>query len=349
MHFASNVTEHGGDFLNIIENSFSKSQNVTIAVGYIGSSVVEKFSSQLLRIAKDGGSAKLLIGMAFYEGLKGNQDKILNKLNDKLSKININNGIYVSTGGRYHGKIYCFDIENSKKYFVGSSNFSTQGLRTNKEFNILINNDKREDIQSYLDHLFEPDNAKKINKAEIGSVKTKKIKIKTDYKSLVSRLERYDSNTYNAEDLELAFSFPLSVSATKERSHLNTYFGKGRIGAHGITPRPWYEVQLITPVKIIRSNEGYPKGNFLAYTDDGYIIPMHTSGDYYKNIESSGKEKGALQLFGAWIKGKLQKSGALEMFTPFDLDVLANYGNDKLNFYKIEDSSIGINKYYLEF
>jgi len=73
---------------------------------------------------------------------------------------------------------------------------------------------------------------------------------------------------------------------------------------------------------------------------------MHTSGANNKNIES----KGGLQFFGAWLKGKLENSGALERAQLFDLDVLIAYGKSELKFYKMQDSnSSNTPKYYLEF
>lgn len=52
-----------------------------------------------------------------------------------------------------------------------------------------------------------------------------------------------------------------------------------------ITPRPWHKIELIAS-NDLNSQEFYPKGDFLAYTDDGILIPMSTQGDYHKNIRS---------------------------------------------------------------
>ncbi|MDO8657873.1 MAG: NgoFVII family restriction endonuclease [Candidatus Levybacteria bacterium] len=90
----------------------------------------------------------------------------------------------------------------------------------------------------------------------------------------------------------------------------------------------------------ITSNPMYPKGDFMAYTDDGYVMPMKTSGDYFKNIRSRGN----LSLLGQWIKGKLQKSGALLPLTPVTQDTLDAYGRNSINFYKMSDD-----KFYMEF
>tara|TARA_Y100000768_G_C23970025_1_gene680013 strand:- start:151 stop:354 length:204 start_codon:yes stop_codon:yes gene_type:complete len=67
---------------------------------------------------------------------------------------------------------------------------------------------------------------------------------------------------------------------------------------------------------------------------------MHTSGQNFKNIRSSGNN----HLFGAWIKGKLEKNNALKKLRPFNEDVINNYGRKDLKFYLIDK-----NKYYISF
>ena len=108
-----------------------------------------------------------------------------------------------------------------------------------------------------------------------------------------------------------------------------------------IKPRDWYEIELIAPVSI-NSLDIYPKGDFTAFTDDGYIIPMRTQGGghYHKNIRS----KGNLRIFGAWIKGKLERSGALEKLKPVDQDVIDSFGRSSIKFYKIREK-----EYFMEF
>ena len=153
-------------------------------------------------------------------------------------------------------------------------------------------------------------------------------------------LKRYDPTSIDVSKLP-QFIYPLDRVAEKEKSSLNVYFGKGRLNSKTgtVKPRPWYEIELIANVKL-SSNPLYPKGDFDAYTDDGYIIPMRTQGDYYKNIRS----KKSLQILGMWLKGKLQKSGSLIPLTPVTKDTLIDYGNDTLTFSKIADG-----KYYMKF
>ena len=66
---------------------------------------------------------------------------------------------------------------------------------------------------------------------------------------------------------------------------------------------------------------------------------MRTQGDNHKNIRS----KDSLQIFGIWLKGKLECSGSLNKYQ-LTKETLIEYGSDKLVFYKIDES-----KYYLEF
>jgi NgoFVII restriction endonuclease len=96
---------------------------------------------------------------------------------------------------------------------------------------------------------------------------------------------------------------------------------------------------LIANKDLISQTE-YPKGDFIAYTDDGYVIPMRTQGDNYKNIRS----KDSLQIFGMWLKGKLERSDSLKKYEPITQETLIEYGSDRLIFYKIDEG-----KYYLEF
>ena len=126
----------------------------------------------------------------------------------------------------------------------------------------------------------------------------------------------------------------------KSQSNLNVYFGKGREQSNGlVSPRPWYEIEVICS-KMVTDQYAYPRGDFIAYTDDGYVLPMKTGGDYNKNLRS----KGGLQNFGIWLKGKLERSGALEKFTPITEETLREYGENKLTLYQLSEG-----KYYMEF
>jgi len=337
----TNAKDFGESFEPEVDQHFKSSSNVRIASGYASRNIVENYSKDFIRIGEDGGKSQLLLGMAFFDGLSSPMIKTLSKLDNELKNSNKDNGVFVCYSKRYHGKIYEFGNKDNRELFLGSSNFSGSGLIRNMECDIKVKDvETKSDLIGYLDFLFNPDNAVTFNKAEIGSKKAKKTKIKSTYNDLMNTLEKYNKHKIKKENLPF-FEYELNFKG-KDKSGLNVYFGKGRMQKNGyVKPRDWYEIEIIAPVSI-NSLDIYPKGDFLAFTDDGYKIPMRTQGGghYYKNIRS----KGNLKIFGAWIKGKLEKSGALEKLKPVNQEVIDSYGNGSIKFYKIKDK-----EYYMEF
>lgn len=326
--------------LNVVKDSLEHATEVSIASGYISGDIIEMFEPHFYRIAENGGIVRILVGMAFYEGLAGRNLRHLQRLESKFEEINNGSGIFVCYSRRFHGKIYSFKDNASEGLYLGSSNFSRSGLSENMECTTEIKDEVTTyKVKSYLNFLFSKENAVSLGKADITVLGTKQYLERISLENL-SDLQRYEPSTINKSTLE-TFEYPLERVITSEKSSLNVYFGKGRLArvSGKVSPRPWYEVELIANRKIT-SNPLYPEGDFLAYTDDGYILPMRTSGDYFKNIRS----KGNLKLLGQWIKGKLQKADALVPLTPVTADTLDKYGNDTIRFYKIKEG-----EYYLEF
>lgn len=336
----TNTEPHGGKFLEVVDREMKQATDVIIASGYTSFDILNRYKDDFYRIARNGGSSKLLLGMAFYEGLSSNKLNLLHSMAGDLQSINDRSGVYVTYSGKYHGKIYKFTKGEASNVYLGSSNFSRSGLSENIEATALIkDSDTIGKTTRFLDFLLSEDNAVSILKADITVPGTTKYYERLSLKTL-DDLERYNPESIDTS-LYQNFDYPLARIAEKEKSNLNVYFGKGRWSrASGeVRPRPWYEVELIAN-KEINQNPLYPKGDFFAYTDDGYIIPMKTSGDYFKNIRSRGN----LSILGQWIKGKLQKNGALIPLTPVTQDTLDTYGSDTIKFYKIDD-----NRYYMAF
>lgn len=336
----ANDPDFGGEMMKVVEREFQSCKNVSIASGYVSYDVLSMFQDEFYRIASDGGVSRLLLGMAFYEGLSKKKLELLEDMHSELLKSKNGSGIFVVYSRKYHGKIYSFGSKAAQNYYVGSSNFSRSGLIGNLECTALVKDARtRNKIEKYLDYLFSDTNSKVITDVEITVPGSKEYKDKIKRETL-SDLERYDPDTIDKKKLK-SFDLSLARIADKEKSNLNAYFGKGRLNtATGkVNPRPWYEVEMIAD-RSVNSNPLYPMGDFLAYTDDGYIIPMKTSGDYHKNMRS----KGGLQILGQWIKGKLQSAEALVPLTLITRDTLEIYGNDTIQFYKIKKG-----EYYMEF
>jgi len=336
----TNVPKHGGNFREILDLEFKTAKNVTIASGYTSLDIIDDYEKDFLRVAKSGGISRLLLGMAFYEGLGQQKLDAVSSLNERLLEFGNASGVYVTNGRRYHGKIYYFHDSTTSNIYVGSSNFSFSGTKGNIECTIPVGSkSQKASVIKFLNDLYSPAYSITIDKAEI-TVPGKKALVLPTVDNRWRALKRYDPTSIDQSKLP-KFEFPLTRVAEMEKSNLNAYFGKGRLNTstRKITPRPWYEIELIAN-RVLTDNKYYPLGNFLAYTDDGYIIPMRTQGDYHKNIRSLT----SLQIFGIWLKSKLERSGALKKYEPVTLDTLIEYGNDKLRFYKMEEG-----KFYMEF
>ncbi len=336
----TNLVNHGGNFRDILDLEFPLSKNVTIASGYASLDIIHAYEDSFVSIAQAGGISKLLLGMAFYEGLSQKKLDAAVSLNAKLQPFRNGSGVYVTNGRCYHGKVYLFDKDNESSIYVGSSNFSSSGTKGNIECTIPVSVvEQKHSLIRFLSELYSPEYSVTIDKAEI-TVPGKKQIVLNAVDRYWQSLKRYDPQSINIDILP-KFEYPLSRVAEMEKSNLNVYFGKGRltIATGKIIPRPWYEIELIAN-NDLNSQANYPKGDFLAYTDDGFVIPMRTQGDYFKNIRS----RQSLQLFGIWLKGKLERSRALKRYEPVTLDTLEEYGTDKLIFYKISEG-----KYFMKF
>lgn len=326
--------------LDAVKREFRSAQDIEIASGYISHDIISEFEEDFYRVAKNKGKFKLLVGMAFYEGLAARNLRHLSQIDEKLNGISKESGVFVAYSRRYHGKIYSFKDKDNTNIYVGSSNFSWSGLSENLECTTLVKDaETQKQIAGYLAFLFHPDNAASIRSADITVLGSAQYQQRVALETL-SDLERYDPASIDKTKLKY-FTYSLSRKVGKEKSNLNVYFGKGRWSrATGkVKPRDWYEVELIAN-KDVRSSPIYPKGDFIAYTDDGYIMHMYTGGDYNKNIRTRDN----LKILGQWIKSKLQNANALLPLTPVTADTLEQYGKDSIKFYKIKDG-----EYYIEF
>jgi hypothetical protein len=336
----TNTDQYGDKLLHQLDEAFSNSNGVSVASGYTSLDILNRYRDGFVRIAQNGGQSRLLVGMAFYEGLSQSKLDMLNALSNELQLLGEGNGVFVCYVRKFHGKIYKFDNSSKSKIFIGSSNFSRSGLSENIEATIpVVDEASRNSISSFMDYMFNPDMSVVIEKADIIVPGSAKFKQRVSLSTL-SDLQRYDPESINLTGLRY-FDYSLARVASSEKSSLNVYFGKGRWSRSTgkVKPRDWYEVELIAKNELSRLDI-YPKGNFTAYTNDGYVMPMRTSGDYYKNIRSQGN----LRLLGMWIKKKLQDSEALIPLTPVTQDTLDQYGRDSIRFYKLSDT-----KYYIDF
>lgn len=328
----ANCEEFGGDFHREIKTNLATAKKLDIATGYVSEDILNEFHQPLADITARQGRVRILVGMAFYEGIRARTLEQLKRIDEVIQSVKSGGGVYVATARKFHGKIYRVEASPTNiQSYVGSSNFSRSGLMGNLECTLKISDTSVQDeISKYLGFLFDPENAAGIRKAELvvpGS---------EAYKKRVSIERLKDLERYNVKNIQInpekGFVFPLARLAKSEKSGLNVYFGRGRLSRRTgiVAPRPWYEVELIAPAEL-QKNPYYPKGQFTAYTDDGYVLPMYTGGDNFKNIRS----KHDLELLGEWIKSRLQDAKALELLEPVTEETFEKFGTDKIEFYEL--------------
>lgn len=140
-------------FIKKFEATLANSDHLEIASGYIGASTIITLESKLVKIAQRG-SCKLLIGMIYHGGVTKKQLLALASLDSKLRATGNQSGVYISRV-QYHGKIYQFSKNQVFTLYLGSSNFSKEGLESRLEATTqLKDKDTMKEVSDYLSDLF---------------------------------------------------------------------------------------------------------------------------------------------------------------------------------------------------
>ena len=342
----TNNKSFGGNFLSEFESKISVSDNLIVATGYFGVSIMEDLRKKMVAVSKKG-NCKILIGMVFHSGVTLKQKTFLESIDNELRGISKENGIYISIK-QYHGKIYKFNNKERRDIFLGSSNFSKEGFASRHECTILITDDEtEEDISKYLDDLFSLSTTIKLSETDLR-VKGKIIPLP------ISELSDYEISESSFPDRTKAIgNFEIELRVDKQpKSSFNLYFEAGRKNSKGLyEPRPWYEVEITTTTKE-QSHKYYPEsevitkgklsrhGEFNAFFRQDtkyYKIKMVVHADNGKNISSS-KNSGGRSTLGKLIKGKLEKAGLLKEGDVLTSEVLDSYGKDTITFTKINST-----------
>lgn len=339
----------GISFKEEFEKNLNNSISVKIASGYFGTSTIKRYENELIKIGLSG-ECKILIGMVFYGGVTAKQKEALEHIHLLLNNHNPDNGIYISISP-YHGKIYSFkEEEKPETIYIGSSNFSEEGLLSRHECSALIENEiTKAETSNYLDYLFNPTLAKPLHQVALTVKSSSTVSIAPS-----TLLADYEVNVASVPNINLAIGeldIELRVD-DQPNSSLNLYFEKGRKNANGLyAPRPWYEIE-ITSAKKDRNNTFYPpstllpygknsrRGEFVAYAEDEgkyYKFDMVVCSDYGKAIFTRA-ESGGRSTLGKFIKGKLEKAGVLQFGDRITSETLSEYGRNYIKFIKITNS-----------
>lgn len=144
-------------FSDIVAAELARSTSADIAVGYCGLTAVQQAKKALLKVAAKG-RVRLVLGMYRIDG------SLTNKLREELCELhraltqiparkNDGTGVYITTVD-YHGKIWCFRQGVAQTVWVGSHNFSDEGLKKRLEAGTRITDQQDlAKIESFIDSL----------------------------------------------------------------------------------------------------------------------------------------------------------------------------------------------------
>lgn len=308
--------------------NFFIADQVVVAVGYVTHDSLV-YLSRLVELNPDK-SFILCIGLARIEGLTKNQKEACARL-DHVLRNGDRGGVFVAYQVPFHAKATVFSKDGiPTQAIVGSSNLGaltppkSQFEPRHMEIDVALS---EPDVVNQLAELINDLVAKYSVEYSRASPSLRTVAEQGHILLEGSDVEQVSvaetRSVYVAASSAATFHIPLKPT---EKSNLNVFFGEGRKNPQGyVRPRNWYEVELIVP-KSVTSQSDYPRGDFLALTDDGYLFTCKTSGDYHKNFRS----RSDLTVLGRWLKGRMEASGALAVGDPVTGQTLADYGRASL-------------------
>lgn len=319
------------------------STKLDIAVGYVSSDSLMELK-RIIELNENIHALNLIVGMHYFEHFTKIQYNAAMGLNEFLTSNHIGEVRLVSAF-KYHGKLYSYSNNNGPfAGIIGSNNLSSimdTASRTYESSMFIDEIEPVREMQNFID-LLSVKASKNITELEINTFNAAH--------SVLEGIESVDKitpeNQVNIQSRlsDVAFEIP---AKTEPKSNLNCYHGKGRenMKTHLIVPRHWYEVELIVPIAI-RRTENYPKGTpknepdteFRVFTDDGFSFMCQVNGGeeglWNKNLRSSGD----LTILGKWIKGRLENDGVLKVGDVITDETLRAYGRNTITMTRIKDT-----------
>jgi len=320
-----------------------QASKLDIAVGYVSSDSL----MELKRILELNGNIQqlnLIIGMHYFDHFTKVQYKAAMVLNKFLAD-NQRGEVKLVHAFKYHGKLYSYSSDTGPfAGIIGSNNLSSiidGGARVYESSLLIKENQQVGQMKDFIDSLsrtasrniaeLEIDTFNATNPVLDGHESAKKV-LPIELARILTRLS------------DIKYEIP---AKTEPKSNLNCYHGKGRenTSTHLIKPRHWYEVELIVPIDM-RKTDHYPKGTpkgqpdteFRVYTDDGFSFLCQVNGGekglWNKNLRSSGD----LTTLGKWIKGRLENEGVLTIGDVITGETLKAYGRNTITMTKLKGS-----------
>lgn len=314
------------------------SNEISTCVGYVSNEATAELYS-LLDNAPRNFTYHLTIGMAKFEGLPKAQLESLLQLQKLLKRKSIGT-VNVVQSWPFHGKVNVFTNRRGvTTAILGSSNLSgiVKG-NTRYECDIEISDEEStRELYQFSKELRE------IASRPIDrSIRT----FQQQSSALIDhpQVQRVTENELaelrqKAQQSRVSYDMPIHADSKRQKSNLNSFFGKGRENTQGtiVRPRPWYEVELMPGRNWYRENTKFPGAahDFTVVTDDGYQFLVYNSYDNQFDGPKNFRSQGDLQILGRWIKGRMEADGALTPGEPVTETTLTNYGRNSISFSRI--------------
>ena len=310
-----------------------------IATGFVSNSSIVQLNDIVCKRSRSNNKMELnlFIGMDYIEHFTRLQYDALVELNKLLETDRIGR-VLVSTDILYHGKMYAFENKGiCDNAFIGSSNLGSF-IGTSDELieaDICVHGDDAIEINTRIKKLYETIGTRFSDLSTPTEFKNPKFTLLDNNTHVKMLREEEMSSIVRRINSNISVSFPLKATP---HSNLNAFFGAGKRKGY-ISPRDWYEVELIvSEEKKYRQkieSMGFPVKDeeFIVITNDGYQFKCQLQGgNRGKNLRSVGD----LKILGKWIKGHLENDGYLKLGKPVTDKVLQTSGKSVLTFTKIE-------------
>ena len=338
------------NFNSLLRSRLKSVSAIDICVGFCGKSAIDDYYDEFVRISTKG-RCRIVLGMYSHEGAFG---KRYSKLKDVLLKLNrdlqnkdiFGSGVFITTTD-YHGKIYNLEFEDHQEIYVGSCNFSKDGLLTRREAEITVPQSEFQSIVKYIDDLSSSNNSILIDKLKI----TQQPQI-----TGLAKLTKLKSLPSNLNSDKVSGKITLRVDE-QPKSGLNLCFSSGRKDNKGFyKPRPWYEVELsvdenernqpvypkipnsVVTIKGQKTNNRCVFNALLHYRNskDYLQCTMATYSDHNKAMCSDSNR----HILGEFIKSRLEKMNLISVGDLITSDVLSQYGSDYIEIERFTDTNI---------
>ncbi len=323
-----------------------QSTAVNIATGYISENAIDFIAESIYQ--NGGPYCNLVIGMHYFDKFTHAQYAAAMQMHQFLTSNRLGT-VKLVTSFPFHGKLYSFEKDSTTfASIIGSSNLNNILLHNpirQYETDILVSEQEINDEINYFINELSTKSSLDLSEVEILEFReTNDLLTPLD---CIVKLEDFQLTALKETiNQSIKFDIPLATYEVAPKSNINAHFGKGRKSKNGIIrARPWYEVELIVPRRIVDLPH-YPKPalnekdrRIRVFTDDGYEFECIINGSGYKNFRTT-KSSGGLTCLGKWLKGRLEKFGVLKVGKPVTKEVLDKYGRHNFTLQATADPNL---------